>query len=69
MSVAADGSATVTEVSEPADVSMTINELGAIYLGGVSATMLASAGRITGDAERLDAMFRSDVAPWLSIWF
>ena len=69
LDVAVDGSATVTEVSEPADVSMSVNELGAIYLGGVSATMLASAGCITGDAKRLDSMFRSDVMPWLSIWF
>jgi len=41
--------------------------LGAIYLGGVSASRLARAGRITGDPgaiERADAMFASAIAPW-----
>ncbi|MET0989809.1 MAG: GNAT family N-acetyltransferase, partial [Glaciihabitans sp.] len=54
-------------------VSLTVNELGALYLGGVSAVTLASAGRITethpGSARALDRLFLSPVAPWLSIWF
>ncbi len=31
--------------------------------------MLAAAGRMSGDAAQLEAMFRSPVAPFLSIWF
>ena len=52
---------------------MSIAELGAIYLGGVSPTTLMRAGRIAelepGSAAAADAVFRSGVTPWLSIWF
>jgi predicted acetyltransferase len=63
------GSATVTATDEPTDVSMTVEELAAIYLGGVSPLMLTAAGRMSGTAAELEAMFRSPVAPFLSIWF
>lgn len=63
------GGATVTPTDQPADVSMTIEELAAIYLGGTSPRLLEAAGRVQGDAARLEAMFRSPVAPFLSIWF
>ena len=78
LEIAEDGRATVEpfEGDAPdgaAAVSLTVNELGALYLGGVSAVSLARAGRIAelrpGSAEGLDASFRSVVAPWLSIWF
>jgi predicted acetyltransferase len=69
LDVAADGTASVTQVDEPADATMSVNELGSIYLGGVSAVALARAGRIRGDATQLEAMFASTVAPWCSIWF
>jgi hypothetical protein len=50
-----------------------VNELSALYLGGVSARTLLRAGRITelrpGSADAVDRSFRSPVAPWLSIWF
>lgn len=63
----------VTRTDEPADLSLAVNELGAIYLGGVSATTLHRAGRITehaaGAVQQLDAAFRSPVVPWLSVWF
>ncbi len=55
-----------------ASVSLPVSALSAIYLGGVSATTLAAASLITGSQEalaRLDAMFHSPRAPWLSIWF
>jgi len=56
-----------------AEVSLSVNELSSLYLGGVSAVTLAHAGRITahtpGAVIMLDASFRSPVAPWLSIWF
>jgi predicted acetyltransferase len=54
-------------------VSLGVNELSSLYLGGVSAALLARAGAITertpDAATAIDASFRSDVAPWLSIWF
>ncbi len=63
------GQATVTPTDEPADVSMTVEELAAIYLGGVSPLMLAASGRMSGSVAQLEVMFRSPVAPFLSIWF
>jgi predicted acetyltransferase len=73
----ADGAARVTPLtalpaSTPA-VALTVNELAALYLGGVSATTLVTAGRITeltpGAASVADALLRTDRAPWLSIWY
>jgi len=65
--------ATTTRVDTPAALSLSINDLSAIYLGGVSATTLARAGRIhehtPGAVAQLDAAFRSPVTPWLSVWF
>ncbi|MCD9197146.1 GNAT family N-acetyltransferase [Aeromicrobium wangtongii] len=63
------GEATVTATDDPADVSMSVNALGALYLGGVPASTLVAAGGLAGDAERLDRMFRAPVEPYLSIWF
>ena len=72
------GAATATAWEEAtpesvADVSLSINELNALYLGGVSGVTLARAGRITenrdGSAVVLDSLFQSAVSPWLSIWF
>jgi predicted acetyltransferase len=78
LTVTADGSASVEllEGEAPDDaaaVALTVDDLGALYLGGVSAITLARAGRITelrpGTAASLEASFRSLVTPWLSIWF
>jgi predicted acetyltransferase len=78
LSVAADGFATVTPWSTAtpdgvADVSLSVNELSALYLGGVSGVTLARAGHITerrdGSAAVLDSLFQSADSPWLSIWF
>ena len=72
------GAATVTTLDgaapdDAAELSMTVNELSALYLGGVSAATLVAAGRITelrpGSAVALDTVFRSPRAPWLSVWF
>lgn len=71
----ATGTARVTSVSGQAsdapipDAVMSANELAALYLGGVAAATLRRAGRLTGDAEKVDSFFRSADAPWLSIWF
>ena len=54
-------------------MALRVNELSALYLGGVSAVTLARAGRLTeltpGSAAALDSSFRGTVKPWLSIWF
>ena len=61
------GSATL----DGAAVALTVNELSAIYLGGVSAGTLAAAGRMTelrpGSAAAVDAAFRWHRTPSLSI--
>lgn len=59
-------------IDATADVSMHIRDLGAIYLGGVSATTLARANRITGDRDalrRADRLFASSQTPWCSTHF
>ncbi len=54
-------------------IGLTVEDLGSLYLGGVSATTLARAGRIVelrpGSAASLEACFRSPIAPWSDIWF
>lgn len=59
--------ATTERTDAPVDLSMTSVELGAISLGGVSASMLARAGRIrehrAGAARRLAAMLVADPLP------
>ncbi|MGJ9412293.1 GNAT family N-acetyltransferase [Aeromicrobium sp. CF4.19] len=69
LDVSPDGTATVTASTDPAEATMTVNALGALYLGGVPARTLAAAGSLHGDVDRVDAIFRSPVAPYLSIWF
>jgi len=68
-----DGSATVERTDAAATLALSINELSALYLGGVSASALVAAGRIDerehGAAAALDLAFRSARAPWLSFWF
>ena len=68
-----DGTMTVVPTDAPADLSLTVNELSALYLGGVEATTLVAAGRIAeltpGSAAALDSSFRSPRTPWLSVWF
>jgi len=60
----------------PADaacLALGIDDLASLYLGGVPASTLVRAGRVTelrsGSANAVDAVFRSPVAPWLSTWF
>ncbi|WP_349898365.1 GNAT family N-acetyltransferase [Parafrigoribacterium soli] len=69
----AGASPDVPAAAGTAAVALGVKELSAIYLGGVSAALLARAGTITeltdGAADAVDAMFRSSVTPWLSIWF
>jgi predicted acetyltransferase len=75
LDIAADGSAEVTTAStaDAPAIALSVNELGAIYLGGVSVATLVRAGRVgeltPGAADAADASFRSAVTPWLGIWF
>jgi predicted acetyltransferase len=52
---------------ETADLRLSVTELGAIYLGGVSPSLLAAAGRIEevrpGSLDRADALFATSPAP------
>lgn len=68
-----DGRMTVTATDAAPDLALSVNELSALYLGGVLATTLVAAGRIAelteGSAAALDAAFRAERAPWLSVWF
>ncbi|WKX70326.1 GNAT family N-acetyltransferase [Streptomyces sp. XD-27] len=58
-----------TDPGEPADLRLSVRELGAAYLGGVTLTALAGAGRVAelrpGALAEASAAFRSDAAPWL----
>ena len=61
-----------TATTHTADLAMTVNELGSLYLGGMRAYPLARAGRIDGAAAavaRADAMFAWNPTPWApEIW-
>jgi predicted acetyltransferase len=59
---------TVRRTDEGAEVVLTPSDLSAIYLGGFTGAQLARAGRVepSDSLERLDAMFRTDVAPYCS---
>jgi predicted acetyltransferase len=70
---AAPDGASCTAVDEEADLSLSVNELGSLYLGGVRAGELAYAGRIAehtaGAVSRLDAVLRPDRAPHNAVGF
>ena len=54
-------------------VSLSVNELSSLYLGGVSASSLISARRIVelteGAGSLVERVFHSPTTPWLSVWF
>jgi predicted acetyltransferase len=62
-----DGAECAATDAEP-ELTLTSNELGAVYLGGTRLRDLARAGRVTEDAPgavaRADAMFAGDREPW-----
>lgn len=68
-----DGEATALPTDARPALVMRVNELSALYLGGVSAAALVAAGRISerepDAAVALDTAFRSARAPWLPFWF
>lgn len=64
--------ATTRSTDAPA-LTLSVNELSSLYLGGVSALTLHRAGRITehvpGAVAALEAAFHSVVRPHLPVWF
>jgi predicted acetyltransferase len=56
-----------------ADLALDVRDLGAMYLGGVSATTLAHAGRVdertAGALQRADRLFASSHVPWCATEF
>ncbi|MGW6705976.1 GNAT family N-acetyltransferase [Streptomyces sp. NPDC054956] len=69
LTAAADGPASCTRTEDPADVALTVRELGAAYLGGPTLASLAAAGQVRelrpGALTRVSRAFAGDVAPWL----
>ncbi|MFF1381372.1 GNAT family N-acetyltransferase [Streptomyces sp. NPDC058308] len=61
--------ASCERTADAADLALSIRELGSAYLGGVSLTSLAGAGRVRelrqGALTEASVAFGSDVAPWL----
>ena len=62
------GAAGAERTTADAELACDITSLGSAYLGGFSIRQLARAGRVTevgeGAAERADALFPADRAPW-----
>jgi len=69
--VDASGAAEVTRTDAAADVRLDVRELGALYLGGRSATALAGAGLVHGERKALDRLTATmgsslaPVCPWV----
>lgn len=65
--------ATAGRTTDDADLALSADDLGALYLGGVSATTLARAGRVTelqpGALARADVILGWGVAPWCATEF
>ncbi|AOW86995.1 GNAT family N-acetyltransferase [Streptomyces olivaceus] len=61
--------ASCERTTDAADLALSVRELGAAYLGGVSLASLAAAGRVRevrpGALAEASVGFGSDVAPWL----
>lgn len=62
-----DGTAVCSLTSEPADLTLPVDRLGSIYLGGFTAARFGALGlieeRTSGAVERLSALFSIGVAP------
>jgi predicted acetyltransferase len=67
-----DGASCRSTDAEP-DLAVTVNELGACFLGGIGFRQLSRAGRVeelrAGALARADTMFAWDPAPWCSFMF
>ena len=64
---------TGTRTDRDADLVLRRADLGALYLGGVSASTLARAGRVeertSGAVARADRFFAAHPTPWCSTHF
>jgi predicted acetyltransferase len=62
-----------SRTDRPADVELHQRALASIYLGGFTLGEMSVAGNAreltTGALARLDAMFRTPLAPWCATWF
>ncbi len=68
----ADGTAEVHRCEESAQLTLTVNALGSVLLGGVSAGTLRSAGLVVGEDEAvrtLHSLFAVERPPHLSLWY
>ncbi len=64
----ANGAATVTETTDAPELTLTVNQLSSVLLGGVRpSTLLRASGSPVPDG--MDALFASDRTPWLSVWY
>ncbi|MGW7330171.1 GNAT family N-acetyltransferase [Streptomyces sp. NPDC054840] len=65
----AKGAALCTRTADPADLELSVRELGSAYLGGIALTSLAAAGLVRelrpGALTEASRAFAGDVAPWL----
>uniref|UniRef100_A0AAU2V962 GNAT family N-acetyltransferase n=1 Tax=Streptomyces sp. NBC_00003 TaxID=2903608 RepID=A0AAU2V962_9ACTN len=61
--------ASCVRTEDPAELALSVRELGAAYLGGVTLASLAGAGRVRelrpGALSEASAAFGSELAPWL----
>ena len=68
-----DGATCRAGAGRAADLTVGVDGLGSVYLGGVTLSTLAAAGRVDehrpGALAEADAMFRSPVTPWCGTWF
>jgi predicted acetyltransferase len=65
--VVEDGRATCTQTTREAELELDRAALGSLYLGAFTATRLARAGFVRGDARAIataDRLFASAIAPW-----
>ncbi len=65
--------ASCTRTSESAELSLPVDTVGSVFLGGMPLRCLAEAGRVDehrhSALDRADLMFRSAIIPWCSTWF
>ncbi len=67
------GSVTCERSDDEVDIACSVNDLGAVYLGGSTFRQLHRAGQVTerteGALARADTTFASDPSPWCSLHF
>jgi predicted acetyltransferase len=73
LEAAGDGEATCRPTAAAAEVTLPVETLSAVWLGGTSVLDLAAAGRAReerpGALARLDRMLRTAATPWCNTWF